>query len=339
MKSFGTSASKAAVVVSTVASIALACSTASGAVNYWDFNVFSRSTIGTPGQGYGSDFQGASGAVGDVNFNGFTVKGVAGTSSSLARGFYGGGNFTLQGSVDHDGIEVAGNVTLNSGSVNGIVRAGGNLGGSSGSVNGNAVLGGQKTTGNPLTVSGSVIENQPFSPSVNLGAVSSYFANVGSYAANHAPTTNFSMNFSQMVINATGPLTVVNITAANLAGVWGIHVNGGGTVIVNLAGTNLSLTGLSWSYAGGSSAQKTLLNMNQATSISMQGSNEVNMLAANAAVNFSSGLVTGNLIVGSLTGSGQVNWNGGFEGGSDIPSAGGVSVLALAGLLASRRRR
>lgn len=328
-----------AAIAAGVASIALACSTACGAVNYWDFNVFSRSTIGTPGQGYGSDFQGASGAVGDVNFNGFTVKGVGGTSPSLARGFYGGGNFTLQGSVDHDGIEVAGNVTLNSGSVNGIVRAGGNLGGSSGSVNGNAWLGGIKTTGNPLTVSGSLNENEPFSPTVNLGAVSSYFANVGNFAANHAPTTNFSMNFSQMVINATGPLTVVNITAANLAGVWGIHVVGGGTVVVNLAGTNLNLTGLTWSYAGGSSAQKTLLNMNQATSINMQGSNEVNMLAANAAVNFSSGLVTGNLIVGSLTGSGQVNWGGGFEGGSDIPSAGGVSVLALAGLFASRRRR
>lgn len=338
MSKVRTTAVSAARVISTMASIALACSTASAA-NYWDFNVFSRSTIGTPGQGYGSDFQGASGAVGDANFHGFTVKGVGGTSPSLARGFYGGGNFTLQGSVDHDGIEVAGNVTLNSGSVNGVVRAGGNLGGTSGSVNGNAWLGGIKTTGNPLTVSGSLNENQPFSPTVNLSAVSTYFANVGSYAANHAPTTNFSMNFSQMVINATGPLTVVNITAANLAGVWGIHVNGGGTVVVNLAGTNLSLTGLTWSYGGGSSAQKTLLNMNQATTINMSGSNEVNMLAANAAVHFSSGLVTGNLIVGSLTGSGQVNWNGGFEGGADVPSAGGVSVLALAGLLASRRRR
>ena len=338
MKSFRTSATKAAVAVSIGASIALACSTASAA-NYWDFNVFSRSTIGTPGQGYGSDFQGASGAVGDVNFHGFTVKGVAGTSPSLAHGFYGGGNFTLQGSVDHSGIEVAGNVTLNSASVNGVVRSGGNLGGTGGTVNGSAWLGGIKTTGNPLTVTGSVNENQPFSPTVNLGAVSSYFANVGSYAASHAPTTNFSMNFSQMVINASGPLTVVNITAANLAGVWGIHVVGGGTVVVNLAGTNLSLNGLVWSYAGGSSAQKTLLNMNEATSISMSGSNEVNMLAANAAVHFSSGLVTGNLIVGSLTGSGQVNWNGGFEGGSDVPSAGGVSVLALAGLTASRRRR
>lgn len=322
-----------------VASLAVACSTASGAVNFWDFNVFSRSTIGTPGQGYGSDFQGASGAVGNANFLGFTVKGVGGTSPSLAHGFYGGGNFTLQGSVDHDGIEVAGNVTLNSGSVFGNVRAGGNLGGTSGTVNGNAFLGGIKTTGNPLTVSGSLNENQAFVPTVNLGAVSSYFANVGTFAANHAPTSAFSMNFSQMVINASGPLTVVNLTAANLAGVWGINVVGNGPVVINLAGSNLTLTGLTWSYTGGASAKTTLLNMNEATTINMSGSNEVNMLAANAAVNFSSGLVTGNLIVGSLTGSGQVNWNGGFEGGTSIPSAGGVSVLAFAGLMASRRRR
>ncbi|MGH7244939.1 MAG: collagen-binding domain-containing protein [Phycisphaerales bacterium] len=339
MKSVAWQVASAAKFVSIGASIAMACSTSYGAVNFWDFNVFSRSTIGTPGQGYGSDFQGASGAVGDVNFNGFTVKAVGGSSASLAHGFYGGGNFTLQGSVDHDGIEVAGNVTLNSGSVFGNVRAGGNLGGTSGSVNGNAILGGLKTTGNPLTVSGSIAENQAFSPTVNLGAVSSYFASVGSFAASHAPTTTFSMNFSQMVINATGPLTVVNLTAANLDGVWGINVVGSGAVVVNLAGTNLSLTGLTWSYDGGASSKTTLLNMNEATTINMSGSNQVNMLAANAAMNFSSGLVTGNLIVGSLTGSGQVNWNGGFEGGAQIPSAGGVSVLAMAGLLAPRRRR
>lgn len=333
-----TSVVRKAAVAAGVAALALVCGSAQ-AVNYWDFNVFSRSTIGTPGQGYGSDFEGASGAVGNVNFNGFTVKGVGGTSPSLAYGFYGGGNFTLQGSVAHSGIEVAGNVALNSGSVNGNVRAGGNLGGTGGSVNGNAWLGGLKTTGNPLTVTGSVDENQSFSPSVNLGAVSSYFAGVGSYAAGLAPTTSHTMNFSQMVINASGPLTVVNITAADLAGVWGIHVNGGGTVVVNLLGSNLSLTGLVWSYGGGSTSQNTLLNMNQATSISMSGTNHVNILAANADVSFSSGLVIGNLIVGSLNGSGQVNWNGGFEGGSSIPSTGGAALMAMAGILASRRRR
>ena len=250
------------------------------AVNYWDFNVFSRSTIGTAGQGYGSDFQGASGAVGSAWFNGFTVKGVGGTSPSLAHGFYGGGNFTLQGSVDHDGIEVAGNVTLNSGSVNGVVRAGGNLGGTSGSVNGNAILGGLKTTGNPLTVSGSLLENQAFVPTVDLNAVSSYFAGVGNFAANHAPTSVFSMNYSQMVINANGPLTVVNLTSANLAGVWGINVVGSGAVVINLAGSNVSLGGLTWSYTGGASSKTTLLNINQASTLNLTGSNNVNILAA-----------------------------------------------------------
>ncbi|MFO0859819.1 MAG: choice-of-anchor A family protein [Phycisphaerales bacterium] len=333
------SVAEKAAIAAGVASIAFACGSAQGAVNFWDFNVFSRSTIGTAGQGYGSDFQGASGAVGNAWFTGFTVKGVGGTSPSLARGFYGGGNFTLQGSVDHDGIEVAGHVTLNSGSVNGIVRAGGNLGGTSGSVNGNAVLGGVKTTGNPLTVSGSLLENQAFSPSVNLSAVSSYFAGVGNYAANHAPTSAFSMNFSQMVINASGPLTVVNLTTANLAGVWGINVVGSGAVVINLAGSNVSLGGLTWSYTNGASSKTTLLNINQASTLNLTGSNNVNILAANAATNFAYGLVTGNLIVGSLTGSGQVNWDGGFEGGASIPSAGGVPVLIAAGLLASRRRR
>ena len=65
-------------------------------MNYWGFQRLQPSTIGTAGQGYGSDFPGRSGAAGSAWFNGFTVKGVGGTSPSLAHGFYGGGNFTLQ---------------------------------------------------------------------------------------------------------------------------------------------------------------------------------------------------------------------------------------------------
>ena len=83
-----------------VAMLALVGSAASAAINPWDFNVFSRSTIGTAGSPYGSDYQGAAGSVGNAFFNGFSLRDIASSSPSLAQSFYGGGTFTLGGAVN-----------------------------------------------------------------------------------------------------------------------------------------------------------------------------------------------------------------------------------------------
>lgn len=310
-------------------------------VNIWDFNVFSRSTIGTSTTGYGSDFQGASGAVGYAWFNGFTVKAVGGTSTSLPRAFYGGGDFTLSGSVDHDGIEVAGNVNIVGASVNGPVFAGGNLGGTSGSITGNATIGGIKTVGFPLTVSGTLTENAPFAPSLDLADISDQFLSISNDAAGLATTTSATNVFGELQITANAPITVVEIAAADLVSAWGVKVSGPGTVIINVLGSTVGFGSRTWTYAGGASGGTTLLNLNEATTFNLDGGNhEVTILAPNAATHFTPGLVTGNLIVGSLTGGGQVNWapGGGFHG--DVPAP-GTAMLALAGagLMASRRRR
>ncbi|MBS0187421.1 MAG: choice-of-anchor A family protein [Planctomycetes bacterium] len=324
-----------------IASMAGLSTAANAAISYWDFNVFSRSTIGSASQGYTSDFQGASGAVGNAYFNGFAVRTMANSSPSLAAGFYGGGNFTLSGSVNNGGVNVAGNVNINGASIAGAVRSGGNLGGTSGSVNGNVTLAGVKTAGNSVTVSGTLATGQAYASAVDLVAASSYFQNAGAYAAGLAPTASYVNNWGELVINTSGPFTVVNLNATDFVNAWGIRVVGGGAVVVNVGGTALNFASKTWNYQGGASAASTLLNLNQALSVNMSGGHNVNILAANAAMTFGSGVVTGNLIVGSLAGGGQVNWNpdGGFTGATYIPTPGGAIALAGAGLIAIRRRR
>jgi len=326
-----------------VAMVAMAgmASAANAAISYWDFNVFSRSTIGSANQGYGSDFQGASGAVGDAYFSSFAARTMANSSPTLAAGFYGGGNFRIAGSVNNGGVNVAGNVTMNNASISGAVVGGGNLGGAGGSVNGNVSIAGSKTTGNQLTVNGSLNTGQAYTAALDLAAASTYFQSAGSYAAGLAPTGSYVNQWGELIINASGPLSVVNVNTSDFLNAWGIRVVGAGAVVVNVAGTSLNFASKTWNYQAGASAASTLLNLNQATTVNMSGGHNVNILAANAATSFSSGVVTGNLIVGSLMGGGQVNWNsdGGFSGAAMIPAPGGAIVLAGAGLIALRRRR
>ena len=328
-----TKAAIGAAVLSTIAG-------AASAIDIWDFNVFSRSTIGTGSSGYGSDFQGAAGSVGNAWFNGFSLNDVAAASPSLSRAFYGGGDFSIGGTVTQDGIEVAGSVFVNWATINGPVYAGGNLGGFGGTVNGNVSIAGTKTVGPILTVNGALNEATPFSATLDVNGVSNQFLNLSNFAASLAPTATATNTFGQLVINATGPLTVVDIAASELSSIWGVKVAGTGTVVLNVSGSAVSFNSLTWTYEGGASGSTTLLNLNEATMFNLSGGeHKVAILAPNAATHFSSGLVTGNLVVGSLTGSGQVNWapGGGFSG--EVPAPGTAMLALAAGLIATRRRR
>ncbi len=329
-------AASAAAVLSVAAGLATA-----DVVNIWDFNVFSRSTIGSAGSGYGSDYQGSAGAVGSVWFNGFSLKDVASASPSLDRAFYGGGDFTLSGAVTNHGIEVAGNVAMNGASIYGPVFAGGNLSGTGGTLHGPVTLGGSKTVGPVVTVLGSLTESAPYTPTINVFDVSNEFLSISNYAASLATTTTATNLWGELQIAASGPLTVVDIAAADFASAWGIKVSGAGTVVINLIGDSISFGSKTWNYADGATGSSTLLNLNEATTFNLSGGeHKVSILAPNAATHFSSGLVTGNLIVGSLTGSGQVNWNpsGGFNGQVPAPGTAALAMIGM-GIMASRRRR
>lgn len=336
---------KSICTLTATASVIALSGSALAAINPWDFNVFSRSTIGTAGQHYGSDFQGAGGAVGDAYFSGFEMRVFGlGASPSLANAWYGGGNFTVGSGTVRGHLETAGNVSLSSFSVHGNVYSGGSLSGSGGTITGAAYLTGGNTSS--ATVPGGVNTGVAYNPTVNLGDVSSYFLGASNYAAGLANTTtgapgattyNYNFGGIQVNLSSTPGINVVSLTAAEMNNAWGFNVNGVGTLIVNVTGGSANLDSTTWTYSGGASSRNVILNYNQATTFSMNGGNIVNILAPNAAMHFSSGHVDGNLIVGGLTGSGQVNWVGGFNG--TIPAPGAAGALALGGLAAMRRKR
>lgn len=322
--------------------LAAACGSAHGAVNYWDFSVFSRSTIGSSGHGYGSQFGGASGAVGDAWFSSFGGRTNGAASPSLPLGFYGGGDLTLSGSIA-GGVAVAGDVWMDNASIAGDVYAGGDLGGTGGSISGGASLGGAKVVGNQLTVAGSIASGQSITAPVDLSQASAYFSSFGGAVSSLAPTTTYTNAWGNLIINATGDLTVVELSQADFQSAWGVTVNGPGTVVVSVDGASLTFASKNWMYQGGASNASTLLTFADATSIQMSGGHDVNMLAPNAAVHYTAGTVTGNLIVGALTGSGSVAWGGGFQGGSAVvvPAPSGAAAIALGacGAMVIRRRR
>jgi len=249
-----------------VAAVALGLSSnsASAAVSYWDFNVFSRSTIGSQSQGYGASFQGASGAVANAYFSNFSAKSSAGSSPSLPYGFYGGGMISItSGSVANGGVHVAGDVTLNNASLYDSVVGGGSINGSGGSVYGNASIYGTLQSG--VSVSGTLETGQVYTPLFDVADVSSYFYNFGASAAAMTPTSTYANNWGELVINAVGPLTVVNVATADFTSAWGVRVVGGGAVVVNVGGSSVSFASKTWTYQNGASNASTLLNMSQAT--------------------------------------------------------------------------
>lgn len=306
---------------------------------FWDFNVYSRTTIGSASQGYGSSIQGATGAAGDAWFSSFSGRSWAQASPGLPGGFYGGGTLTINGgSIGSGGVYVAGDARLNNVTITGNVNAGGNLTGT-GTVNGSAYLGGSYLSGNAMNIIGGVSNGGLQRSQIDVNSGAGYFAGASSYAGSLTTNVQYVNNWGEIVINASRALTVVNMTSAEFASAWGMRISGPGTVIVNVDGTQVTLGSKTWTYENGASSNTTLLNLKNATYLALSGGNNVNILAINAATNFSSGVVRGNLIVGSLTGSGSVEWNGGFSDSYAIPSPGMLGMLATVGVVAVRRQR
>lgn len=298
-----------------VAAAAIVAASASvGVASNWDFNVFSGSTIGAPGKGYGSSFAGAAGAVGDAHFINMGLRTEAGASPSLPKGFYGGGDFVLSGGVHGGGVAVHGDVHVNSASIVGEVSAGGDLKGSGGSITGDVELGGQKIAGNQVSVTGAIKAGVEHVAPVDLKGVKAYFEAFSASVREKAPNGSYTNQWGNLLINATESVTIVDMSKSDFQSAWGISISGGGIVVVNVIGDGLNFGSKTWNYSGGAAAGTTLVNFADATSITMSGSHTANILAPKASVAFSSGTITGHLIVGALNGSGSVAWNGGFQG-------------------------
>lgn len=309
-------------------------------INPFDFNVYSLGNIGSSGSPYGSDYQGTAGAAGSAYFSGFSLNDLNVTQVVPGYSLITGGDVTIQGSINNGGVQAGGSVYVNNASIFGNVVAGGDLNGVGGTVHGNATLGGVDNTTLAVTVTGTVTQNTSFVGSLDFAGINQYLTDFSSGINTQSDTTTYTNNFGELIINAASGDNYITIDGSTLNNAWGVTINGAADSVlyINVDGTNVNLDSTNWVYNGGIASGDVLLNFGDATALNLSGGNTVNILAPLADVNFSYGLVTGNLIAGNLSGSGQVNL-GGFEHNVVPEPSSVMALLAGSMILLGRRSR
>ncbi len=298
------------------------------------FNVYSLGDIGSPSANYHSDFQGVTGAAGDVYFSSFSLDGM---DSTTGFSLHTGGSATLTGAYAGS-LEIGGQAYLGSLSVGGSVVTGGDITNfSGGTIGGDAVAAGQVLLGNNMTVYGQKRSGVPFQPMVDHAVLSEFFRTVSTDIGNLADTGSVVNRWGELIFTGTSGVNVVTVDADTLKDAWGFTITAPANAIVyiNVPDGKVELDWTGWSYLGGITAGDVLLNMPNATRLELRSANAVNILAPFAQTYFPLGLITGALIVGDLQGGGQVNL-GHFE--HAIPEPATVLLLA-GGALAVRRSR
>lgn len=309
-------------------------------INPFDFNVYSLSNIGTSSSGYGSDYQGIAGAAGSAYFSGFSLNDLAQIGVVPGFSLVTGADASISGSINNGGINAGGSVYVNGASIFGNVVAGGNLNGSGGTVNGNATLGGVDNTSLTVTVTGTVTQNTSYVGSLNYAGINQYLTDFSTSIGSQTDTTSYNnINSGDLIINLTSGDNYVTIDGATLNSAYAVTITGASDSVlyINVDGVIVNMDSTNWAYNGGVTADNVLLNFDEADTLSLSGGNTVNILAPLADVNFSSGLVTGNLIVGNLTGGGQVNL-GGFNHNVVPEPSSALVLLGSTVMLAIRRR-
>lgn len=274
-------------------------------------------------------------AGGTVNFSNGTISNggiestgaVNVTNTTVNGGINAGGTVTQTNGQQNGNVNTAGAFVGNSPTVNGNVSTGGNFTGSGGGqVSGNVSAGG--TISGNTTIQGTALSHQTpatFTPTLNLATVSSFFQNANTFWGNL--TANLSVSNNQYgVITVSNALNsgrnILDLTLAQINAItnstqnYEINFTGNvptnAFVVINVLGSGTAMNSLQLS---GISASDVLFNIvgNAITNLTLNGGNYVSLLAPNTNINFTSGLLTGNLIADNLTGQGQVD-NATFAG-------------------------
>jgi len=306
----------------------------------FEFNVFSLGDIGAASAAYHSDFQGIAGLGGDAYFSSFSLHDIATAGPGTPYSLYAGGDVRITGSINNGGIEAGGSVFINGANVDGTIRAGGNLDGTGGTVLGDAILGGSDLTGFPVTVHGTVSTDVSFESSQDVSEVGDFFLDASNLIGGMPATTPTGLRYGEILIDLQPGINVAEISSAVLNAAWGVRITGpaDATLYINVPDASVAFNSLVWNYQNGMSAEHTLLNLANAETFGLSnGDHQVNILAPRADTYFPHGLVTGNLIAGSLTGGGQVN-DGGFRGEIPEPATLGLLSIGACALLLARRR-
>lgn len=287
-----------------------------------------------------SDFEGTTGAGQNVTVSDFTFYNYDANEYFL----HAGGAVSITRGTQTGAVEGAGDMTLNNiyikrdDALKANVYSGGSISGNGGSIFGNAYAKNGYTL--PLSTikapGTGAYTGQAYSPAADLGAISSFFSNFSTTVAGWGDTSSGSItnqNSGAWTIAAVTGVNVFSITAAELLNAYDFNVTGASdaTVYINVTGGGAqSLDSTIWTYQG-VSASNVLLNYTDAVSLSMTSSNAVNILAPGTDVEFYGGVNTGNLIVGNLSGSGQVNlghFNGPELPSNNVPEPGTILLLS-----------
>lgn len=300
------------------------------------YNVFSARDINYRG----SDFQGTVGAGGQVALNSFTLQGL---NNANRFSLHAGGNVSITGGSHNGSIETAGNVTLGNLRINGSVYSGGTVTNSGGGTITGDVVARNIALSQSMVVSGQEVSGASYAPDVDLNASSTYFRTFSHDATAGRGTLATATNYYGRLQTSTlsSGINVLNLSSTELYNAHTFVVNGPADAIlyINVSGTDAALNSTTWSYSGGITLSDVLLNYFEATRLSLSGGNSVNILAPFADTTFTSGLVTGNLIVDDLDGHGQINL-GHFEHGDHTPvPEPSTMLLLLAGGVAFALRR
>ena len=280
----------------------------------WALNVVLSGDLGSAEDPYQSDFEGAAAVGGSAWMAWFSLNDVC--AEPVPFSLFGEGDVTITGAVNHGGIEAAGQISLAGASVDGAVVGGGDLLEGSGHIAGDLTLAGEKRAGGEVSVSGTTREHCPYSPVLDLEALEDWFTEASDAMSALTPTCQASERWGELTIVLVEGVNVVELEASTIEQAWGITIQGpeDAELYLNVRDEFLILEGKVWTYQGGVDARNTLLNLPEAQRLDIsQGDHNVNILAPQAAVEFPSGLVSGNLVATSLAGGGQVNC-GHFEG-------------------------
>ncbi|HAG82264.1 MAG TPA: PEP-CTERM sorting domain-containing protein [Cyanobacteria bacterium UBA12227] len=234
--------------------------------------------------------------------------------------------FTLgdmtQWNTDAEGkVAVGGNATLtnfyagmglpNSGNNGDVLIVSQDLLFTGGSVQGNAVYGGNATVSNVNFNNNGILRND--NP-LDFAQVGKELQDLSKYLG--GLTANGNKTIAYGGISLTGldsSLNIFNVAASDLNGANSFKINTptDSTVVVNISGPSAVLQNFGFEINGSPNnpqRQKVIYNFYEATNLTAQGIGiQGSVLAPFANFQFNNGQVNGNVIVGSLTGSGQSN--------------------------------
>jgi len=210
--------------------------------------------------------------------------------------------------VGHDanlgGYSIGDQLPANSGDV---LIVGNNLTYTSGSVlNGNVVYGNSTNLPhNAVSISGTLSQGYP----IDFAAAKTYLENLSTTLGAYTVNGTVTMQWGGLKLTGTDPfLNVFAVNGSDLSSAndFQINVPNGSVVLVNINGTNVSwMGGLT---VNGTAIYNVLYNFYEATNLSISGIDiRGTILAPFADLNFPSGVVNGQVIVKSMSGSGQFN--------------------------------